>query len=302
MNKREKKIAVILTVHNRREKTVKCLRSLYYAYQHNKEQKKPERYVIDVFITDDGCTDGTNEAIREEFASHNITIVEGDGNLYWAGGMRKAWSYAMSINKEWDFYLLLNDDVELMPNVFEELFNAHRYALENYGKEGIYSGITCDTEDHEKMTYGGDVWVNRFFAKSKRLEPNGIPQLCDVTNANILMVSKSVVEKMGVFYKGYVHGSADQDYSFTARKNGFPVLLTANFCGKCAFDHLNANEEKNKILKMSLKERRRYFKHPLHSSKEQIISEWRMTPWRAPLITLGRFLNLYFPRLYYKLK
>ena len=43
-------IAVLLTVHNRKEKTLNCLRRLY-------SQEKIDQYVVDVFLTDDGCTD-----------------------------------------------------------------------------------------------------------------------------------------------------------------------------------------------------------------------------------------------------
>lgn len=287
------KIAVLLTCHNRQEKTKKCLQSL-------KQAVIPSIISIEVFLTNDGCTDDTVIIAQNIFTSkENLHIIDGDGNMFWAGGMRHCWKEAMKRHDEWDFYLLLNDDVELMPNVFHELLEAHKCAIDKYGEEGMYSGITCDPEDHNKMTYGGNVWTNRLLSKSVRLKPSGEPQMCDVTNANILMVSKSVVDKIGIFYEGYVHGSADQDYSWTARKKGIPVLLTSHFCGICPVDHKNPDAVREMLLKMSLKERKAYFKHPLHSSKEQIISEWRMNPVRMPLIAFGRFLILYFPKLYY---
>ena len=33
---------------------------------------------------------------------------------------------------------------------------------------GIYSGITSAKSDFQEMTYGGNVWVNRFLGMSKR--------------------------------------------------------------------------------------------------------------------------------------
>lgn len=295
------KIAVLLTFHNRKEKTLRCISSLYNALDHYHSVQQENNLLLELFLTDDGSTDGTSECIAERFGNSHITIIQGDGNLFWAGGMRKAWNTALDSKIDWDFYLLLNDDVELMPNVFDELFDAHQYAIEHYGREGVYSGITCDPNDHNKMTYGGNVWTNRLLAKSVRLFPSGEPQLCDVTNANILMVSNSVVKKIGIFYKGYVHGSADQDYSDMARKNKLPVLLTAHFCGLCENDHIDPKVEQDKIMNMSFKQRKAYFKHPLHSTKEQIVSEWRMTPLRAPLTIMGRLLILYCPRFYFKI-
>lgn len=287
-----------MTCHNRQSKTETCLRSLkkaLVAFDINKKNK----IEIEIFLVDDGCTDNTVVSAKEIFDSQVLHILQGNGNLYWAGGMRFCWKEALKRHDEWDFYLLLNDDVELMPNVFDELLEAHQYALNKYKKEGVYSGITCDPEDNSKMTYGGNVWTNRLLAKSIRLQPKGVPQLCDVTNANILLVSKNVVDSIGIFYEGYIHGSADQDYSWMARKKGFPVLLTSNFCGICPIDHKDPSEVRKMLQKMTLNDRKAYFQHPLHSSKEQVLAEWRMSPMRTPLIALGRFAVLYFPKLYY---
>ena len=77
-----KHIAVLLTVHNRKEKTLRCLHDLFV-------QESVEGYTIDVWLTDDGCTDGTPEVIVQRWA--DVHIVKGDGNLYWNRGMYTAW-------------------------------------------------------------------------------------------------------------------------------------------------------------------------------------------------------------------
>lgn len=54
-------IAVIITCHNRKEKTLHCLTNLFEAkkaYGHNEVR-------LAVFLTDDGCTDGTAEAVDQ---------------------------------------------------------------------------------------------------------------------------------------------------------------------------------------------------------------------------------------------
>ena len=53
-----KTIAVLLTVFNRREKTIECLKNLF-------AQDIPAEYSIMVYLTDDGCTDGTPEAVSK---------------------------------------------------------------------------------------------------------------------------------------------------------------------------------------------------------------------------------------------
>lgn len=294
-------IAVLLTCHNRRTKTAACLQSLKQAleaYNSNHEEK----INTEVFLTDDGCTDGTSEAAREVFPSTDMLhIMQGDGNLFWAGGMRFCWKEALKRHNEWDYYLLLNDDVELMDCVFEELFIAQRYAVEHYAKEGICSGITCAKDNTEKLTYGGSIWLNRFLATQKRLVPDGCPQLCDLTNANILLVPKQVVDTIGIFSEKYKHGAADYDYSFRTRKAGYPVMLTAHFCGKCDNDHFDPKVLAEKVNNMSLAQRKAYFNHPLHSNKDYLHYIGQISPFRYPMVWLGRKMNLYFPKLYYRL-
>lgn len=291
-------IAVILTCFNRKEQTLSCLQQLYKSVDaYNRQEKEECR--VSVFLTDDGCTDGTSDAIKEKFGDRKITILQGDGNLFWAGGMRLAWNAALKDATGHNFYLLLNDDTDLLDNTFEELLKTHTYCIHKHGKGGIYSGITSAKSNHEKMTYGGDVWTNRFLAKSRRLHPTGTPQECDMTNANILLVAKEVVDKIGIFDNRYSHGCADYDYSMRAKRNNIPVYVTANFCGRCDNDHKPQNEVIERIKKMTLKERKKYFAHPLHSSKDHATFTRINAPIRYPIVLLGRFLNTYCPNIYY---
>lgn len=288
-------IAVILTCFNRKAKTISCLKGLYLAQMSYKDAD----INLSVYLTDDGCTDGTSQTVRGTFPNKDITILNGDGNLFWAGGMRLAWREALKKKDHWDFFLLLNDDTIPKKNMFEELFYAHKYSLHTFGKPGVYSGVTCDTEDSNVITYGGAVWVNKFLGTDKRVTPIGIPQEVDKTNANILMVAKDVTERIGTFYEGYLHGAADYDYSIQAKKNGFTALITGNVCGECERDHRNWNDERDKILKMSSSERKKYYSNPRHSSKDILTFKRRNTPLRYPIVWLGRFLNENYPKLYY---
>ena len=293
-------IALLLTCHNRCDKTCASLSSFFEALdKYNTIQNNPLQ--VTAYLTDDGCTDGTADAVRQLLPNREINILQGDGNLYWAGGMRFAWKEALKRHAEWNYYLLINDDVVFMDNVFDELFAAQDYAKEHYGKEGICSGITCAKDDPQKLTYGGSVWVNRLLAISKRLTPNGQPQLCDLTNANILLVPTSVVDKIGIFYDGYHHGAADYDYSWMVRKAKLPVILTAHFCGCCDYDHKDSNAIAQKVMQMNLSQRKAYFEHPLHSNKDYLRYIRRTSPLRLPLVRLGRTLNVYCPKLYYKI-
>lgn len=294
-------IAVLLTCFNRKDKTCACLNNLYLALDAYNSNDSKYPISLEVFLVDDGCTDGTADAIIAEFHDRDIHIIQGTGFLFWAGGMRLAWREAYKQHKKWDFYLLLNDDTDIFTDSFSLLMQTHEYSMAHYGRCGIYSGATCAKSNRELCTYGGDVWVSRFKAVSKRLSPSGTPQMCDIANANILLVPSGVVDEIGFFCEDYQHGYADYDYTMRARKSNIPVLLTPEYCGMCDNDHAKQQDEANRICAMSFAERRRYFNNPVHSSRDYLRFIYNTSPMRYPMVLVGRFLNLYCPRLYYKL-
>ena len=108
------KIAVILTCFNRKQQTLSCLKSLFEARDNYQSEID-----MNIYLTDDGCTDGTAYAVRDSFPAENITILQGDGNLFWAGGMRLAWKDALKRYKEYAYYLLVNDDTDMLQNMLQ---------------------------------------------------------------------------------------------------------------------------------------------------------------------------------------
>ena len=293
-------IAVLYTCFNRKEQTLSSLTGLYQSQRMYNHYAK-EKIEISVFLTDDGCTDGTANAIRDTFSDKDICIIQGTGSLFWAGGMRIAWKEAMKRHDEWDFYLLLNDDTDIFAYCIVELMNTHQYCLQHYNKEGIYSGITCSKSDFNKITYGGRIIKNRFLGTWMRAMPSSTPTLVDQTNANILLVPRHVVDQIGIFYEGFRHGNADFDYSMQARRKGIPVLLTTSYCGACDNDHIPVEELNNKILAMSQEERTAFFANPLHSSADYLTFIRRNIPIKYPFTWLFRKLEENYPKIYYAL-
>lgn len=292
-------IAVLLTCYNRKEKTCNCMRKLYSAQDSYNNKNTADLLSLEVFLVDDGCTDGTADAVVAGFHDKNIHIIQGTGSLFWAGGMRLAWSEAYKRHSEWDFYLLLNDDTDVFLNSFELLMQTHEYCLEQYNRCGIYSGATCAKFDCELCTYGGSIWISKFKGTSRLLSPSGMPQMCDKANANILLVPTDIVNNIGMLSKDYQHSLADYDYSIRARNKKIPVLLTSEFCGACDRDHVDAEVEANRLSKMSLFERKQYFSSPLHSLRDYLRFIRKTSPLRYYLVLIGRMLNVYFPRMYY---
>lgn len=165
------RIAVLMTVHNRKQTTLRCLRELDQS--------------LDVFIVDDGSTDGTSDAICKEFP--NANIIHGLGDLYWAKGMELAWRTAAE-HEGYDGYLWLNDDVELT-------------RMPEFRDDCIQVGECVNAKG--EVTYGirGDLFTGNF-----------------------VYVPRSVYEKLGMICGEYHHAWADSDYALKAKKMGVKVV------------------------------------------------------------------------------
>ena len=293
-------IATILTCFNRKDKTVECLRKFYEVCDSYNLHNADGRILdVSVFLTDDGCTDGTARVVKDISSGRDLHIVQGTGSLYWAGGMRAAWRVALEQGRHWQYYLLLNDDNIVMYNLFEQLFAADNYSLDVYGKQGVYSGITCDTKDNSIITYGGDVFTSGARCKTERVRPTGMPQMVDMANANIMFVPSCVVEKIGIFYDGYIHSGADNDYSMLARRQGFTVLVTGQACGLCDYDHREESDICKSMIGMTLAQRRAYVNNPLHSDHDYLLLVWRNNRKKYLASWILRKTRLYFPKLYF---
>lgn len=292
-------IAVIITCFNRKARTLKSLQSLFHAEEYYNSHN-PERISVRVFLTDDGCTDGTANAIREQFHDKAIDIIQGDGNLFWAGGMSLAWQAASDIAPERDLILLYNDDTLLNADAFCELLSTRNYVMEHTGKKGVYAGV-CSSSDGKEITYGGKNYHKGIVSRSYTVLPTGTPQPCYMTNANIMLIEREVEERIGRLDNRYTHSAADWAYGIEANKAGFPVYTTANVCGVCDNDHATEEMEAHKVIGMSIEERRKYYSSPLHSRRDTLIFLRQYNKTKYIALYIIHSLAIYMPRLYFGL-
>lgn len=202
------RISVLMTCHNRKEKTLRCLRSIGSA--------------VDVTLVDDGSTDGTSAAVVSEFS--NVKIVQGSGSLYWARGMRLAWDVAAKCD-EYDFYLWLNDDVVLNQGAIES-------AVEDWKSLGQEDAVIVGAcECGGKCTYGATD------AADRKIVPNGSPQIAGGwLNGNFVLVPKKAYEKVGKISGDYTHARADYDYAERLKRTGVPFYVASKYVGTCPYD------------------------------------------------------------------
>lgn len=241
------KIAVLLTCYNRVEVTSHCIKRLLEQEELDCELK--------VFLVDDGSDDNSGEIIRERYPE--VIVVEGDGNLYWNGGMRLAWESALALGEDFDAFLWLNDDVELFPTSLKHLLDC--YKKFNKLMPTIVVGSLCeplemnlprtDSELEELCerctpTYGGKCY-------SKVVPVGKLPLSVNDFNGNLVLVPDVVTDLVGVLSKEYTHSFGDIDYGIRARRRGVLLIRAPLIHGFCK-SHPQPWADKEKRLSFRL--------------------------------------------------
>lgn len=202
-----------MTVHNRKKNTLECLRLLY------NQKIDRTQYLTDVFFTDDGCTDGTAEAVQKEFP--DVHIIEGDGNLFWNKGMYEAWKVAAA-TKQYGYYFWLNDDTYIYDDALNELLKASS----KFEDEAIVVGSACAIGNRNIITYGGR-------ENGKIIKPSDGSIECKSFNGNLVLIPRAVFDKVGYNDNYYTHNFGDVEYGLRAARHGVKSYIIPGIIGEC---------------------------------------------------------------------
>lgn len=274
-------IAVLLTCFNRKEKTLACLDAFFSA------SLEVKNLIFDIYLVDDGSTDGTGKAVNKKFP--DVNVIRGNGKLFWNGGMRLAWNEASK--KKYDFYLWLNDDTLVIPFALAEMFECYKNATELNEKPAIIVGACSTSPNSGIFSYGGR-------SKSGPVLPNGNLQPCKLINGNIVLVPKEIYDALGNLSADYTHTMGDIDYGLRAINEGFNLYTTTKYVATCALNELPAWYNP----KMPFKTRWKL----LHSPKGLNLKEYKkfrkkFWGWKWVMFTSKAYAKTLFPVFYEKL-
>ena len=216
------RLHALLTVHNRMRETLSCLERLA-------AQSDQAGAEVRVVLVDDGSTDGTGAAVRARFP--DVQVVEGSGQLYWNGGMRRAFEIAE--REAPDFFLLLNDDTHLYPGALGRMLQAHRDLTSAGERRCLVVGSTLDPSTG-RQSYGGWRRGPRLNPGAIRMiEPGPVVARCDTMNGNCVLLPRDVFERVGNLDAAFRHSMGDIDYGFRARRAGCALWVAPGFVGEC---------------------------------------------------------------------
>jgi GT2 family glycosyltransferase len=220
---RRAKVGVLVTCHNRVERTVSCLDSM-------QGQVESADANVQVVLVDAGSTDGTREAVKDRFPE--VTVLARGPELFWNGGMRVAFAHAYE--QDPDLYLWLNDDVDLDTDALATLLATHERLASERPNPCIVVGSTRDPIT-AVPTYGGVVRPDRWRPMRYELvQPGPEPRPAETMNGNCVLIPRDVVARIGSLSSAYTHGMGDYDYGHRAARAGCEVWTAPGTIGTCA--------------------------------------------------------------------
>jgi GT2 family glycosyltransferase len=237
MNK-TKRVEVVFPVHNRREITLQCLRSLSRIESKNLD--------IHVVMVDDGSTDGTSEVVGKEFPE--VEIIKGDGNLWFTEGTNVGVRAALKHNP--DYVLMMNDD-----QVFDSKFLKYMVeTAEKYPRSVVGSLLLLWDVPH-KLFQVAPSWdtLKGGWQHWEQQTVWTIPKKTwqvEIIVGNCVLVPTAAIREAGLMDSRRYPNCGDAEYTPRLRKKGWTLLIDPRARVFC-----QPNTTPKRVRSMSLREK-----------------------------------------------
>lgn len=212
------KLLVIIVSYNAMRWAERCFNSLHSS-----------TIVPDVFVLDNGSTDGTQVYIKKHFPT--IIFRQSDTNVGFGKANNLGLQYAL--DNDYDFVYLLNQDAWVMPDTFENLINISR----KHPEYGILSPMQMKA-DLEHMDGN---FVTNVICNHQRVEPFFVEDLFfnrkkEVYEVSFVMaahwlITRKCLEIVGGFNPSFPHYGEDENYTIRTNYWKFKVGIVPCACG-----------------------------------------------------------------------
>lgn len=204
-------VCIILVNYKTVNDTIECINSL----------RKIDYDNFKVIVVENGSNDGSYEKLKE--VCKDELLIESFENLGFAGGNNIGIERALNAGAE--YILLLNNDTVVDNQFLSKLVEAFEYSLD----VGIVGCKINYYDNRNVVNYaGGEINWNKFttyFYRSDEIDDKdeSIKEISFVSGC-AMMISKKVIEKIGLLDHTYFMYYEDTDYCAMAAENGFKLL------------------------------------------------------------------------------
>jgi GT2 family glycosyltransferase len=207
-------VAVVVLSWNGREETLACLASLARVeYEH-----------LTVVVVDNGSKDGSPEAIASSFPA--VELLRLPSNLGFAGGMNAGIRLALAGGA--DAVVTLNNDMVVDSNFIAPLAEA----LDSDPRAGAACAQILFADGSDRIWYAGARYRRRRGYQGRHtlygrppLPPGTPAYVTDRACGGAMLMSRSVLERVGLFDESLFAYAEDVDWSLRAHRLGLHVLV-----------------------------------------------------------------------------
>jgi N-acetylglucosaminyl-diphospho-decaprenol L-rhamnosyltransferase len=209
-------IFIIIPVFNRKVLLHNCLSSLRNQTNQN----------FQVIVVDDGSTDGTSDMLQENFPK--VTILKGDGSLWWTGATNVGVRHALSICQENDFIMALNDDLVVGPDYIETY-----HQLATIHPDTLIGSVVTDINNRD-IIHSGGVKINWVTAKTRNINVGKslasygkgyYENVSILTGRGVLFPSK-IFRNIGIYNEKHYSQCGDTELPRRAQLAGFKLIVS----------------------------------------------------------------------------
>jgi GT2 family glycosyltransferase len=210
------KIGIVLLNYNGYKDTIECIRSLNNINYKN--------HVI--IIVDNASTDNSFE-ILEKNINKNCFLIQSEKNNGFANGNNIGIKKALSMNC--DYVILLNNDTLVHKDFINEMIKC--YSL--YENVGLVSSKMLFYPESKKVWFGGGSFNDKKFIVTHQYyenEDNYEDSIREISFATAccLMISRNVIENVGLLPEEYFMYFEDVDYCYNVILNGYKIIYNPN--------------------------------------------------------------------------
>jgi len=225
-------IYIILPTHKKVSTTKLFLQSIY-----ENLQKKYKIILID--------DDVEHESSRAFTSYKNVTIIKGDGNLWWGGAINTGIDYLFTKldPKPHDICVFANNDVQITSTTYSKIASAFKEK-----ESALYHPRVFDNQGQEKSAGSKIIMWFPYISKHPRNFTTRYVRI-DMATARFLCFTIQTLKKIGKINKNLPHYGGDNDFSLRARSLGIPTFLIRE--AVCTLDDRETGLSSSNIMSFS---------------------------------------------------
>ena len=239
MSRRLPKVSIVTLNWNTLNDTVECLESLQKVTYPN----------FEVAVVDNGSANNEAKTLKERFGDF-IRVIENDKNYGFAKGCNIG--MADALKRGTDYALLLNNDTIVAPDFLDEMMKV----VLSDGNIGIAGGKIYLYGERDRVWFaGGLVKIGGERIPFRQAEKD-LGQFEEVVECGwiigcLMLISRDVIEKVGMFDEKFFFGGEDLDLCMKAEHAGYRIVWVP----KCKIWHkefLSSADKQQRILSLPM--------------------------------------------------